>query len=177
MKYWHMGVYLESLRRYVEAGVNMTIGTDFSPRDILAEMRCTMLMSRIADRSFLSGTPRDVFDAATVNAARALGRDDLGRLAPGTKADLVIFDFGELHYTPVHDPIKSLVEDGTGSDVELVMVDGKVVVRDGRLVNVDQAALAASAQAEADKAWADAPSWNWGGRTIDEMVPPAYPIV
>src|SRR5262249_12506315 len=131
MKYWHMGIHLESLRRYIEAGVNMTIGTDFSPHDILAEMRCTMLMSRIASRRCLTGTPRDVFVAATVNAARALGRDDLGRLAPGAKADLVIFDFGGLHYTPVHDPIKSLIEDGTGSDVELVMVDGKVVVRDG----------------------------------------------
>ena len=177
VKYWHMGIYLESLRRYVEAGVNMTIGTDFAPHDILAEMRCTMLMSRVADRSFLSGTPRDVFDAATVNAARALGRDDLGRLAPGARADLVVFDLAQMHFGPVHDPIKSLVENGAGADIDLVMVDGKVVVRDGQLATVSQRELLAAARAEADKAWADVPNWSWGGRAIDDMVPPSYPIV
>jgi 5-methylthioadenosine/S-adenosylhomocysteine deaminase len=177
LKYLHMGVHLESLRRYVEAGVNVTIGTDFSPGDILAEMRYTMLASRVADRSFRSGTPRDVFDAATVNAARALGRDDLGRLAPGAKADVVIFDLRQLHYGAVHDPIKSLVEVGSGTDVDLVLVDGKTIVRDGELATVDQAALLAAAHGEAEKLWADVPNWIWGGRTIEQVVPPAYPIV
>jgi cytosine/adenosine deaminase-related metal-dependent hydrolase len=140
-------------------------------------MRYTMLASRIADRSYRSGTPRDVFDAATVNAARALGRDDLGRLAPGAKADVVVFDLRQMHYGAVHDPIKSLVEVGTGSDVELVLVDGKVVVRDGQLATVDQGALLDTAQAEAEKLWADVPNWMWGGRAIEQIVPPAYPIL
>ena len=173
-KYFHLGMHLESLRCYIQAGVNVTIGTDFPPRDILEEMRTTMLLSRVADRSFLSGTPRDVFDAATVNAARALGREDLGRLEPGAKADLVLFDLRKLHFGAVHDPIKSLVENGHTSDVDLVMVDGQVVVRDGRLTRVDEPALLEAAQAEAAHAWADVPNWMWGGRTIDEIVPPSY---
>lgn len=175
-KYLHMGVHLESLQRYVEAGVNVTIGTDFAPSDIVAEMRYTMLLSRVADRGFLSGTPRQVFDAATVNAARALGRDDLGRLAPGARADLVIWNMQQLHYGAVHDPIKSLVEYGRGADAELVMVDGRVVVRDGHLTTVDEAALLRAAQTEGERLWADVPSWSWGGRAIDQMVPPAYAL-
>ena len=176
-KYFHMGVHLESLRRYVEAGVNMTIGTDFWPGDMLPEMRYTMLLSRVADRSFLSGTPRDVYDAATINAARALRRDDLGRLAPGAKADLVLFDLRQTHYGAVYDPIKSLIEYGTGADAELVMVDGRVVVRDGQLQTVDQDALLAEVQAEGEALWADVPNWMWGGRTVDQIVPPAYPMI
>lgn len=177
LKYFHMGVHLESLRRYVEAGVNMTIGTDFPPGDILAEMRYTMLLSRVADRSFLSGTPRDVFDAATVNAAKALGRDDLGRLAAGAKADVVIFDLRKMHFGAVYDPIKSLVEEGSASDVDTVFVDGNVVVREGQLTNVDQRQLITACQTEGEKQWADVANWSWGQRTIEDMVPTAYPIV
>jgi len=176
LKYLHSGAQLESLRRYIQAGVNVTIGTDFAPGDVLAEMRCAMLQSRVADRSFLSGTPRDVFDAATVNAARAFGRDDLGRLAPGAKADLVIWDLQRTHYGAVHDPIKSLVDNGMGADAELVMVDGKIVVRDGELVTVNERELLAACQAEAEQSWADVPSWMWGGRDIEQIVPTAYPI-
>jgi cytosine/adenosine deaminase-related metal-dependent hydrolase len=175
-KYFHMGVHLESLRRYIAAGVNVTIGTDFWPGDMLPEMRYTMLLSRVADRTFLSGTPRDVFDAATVNAARALGRDDLGRLAPGAKADVVVFNLRQPHFGAVYDPIKSLVEYGNGSDADLVIVDGKIVARDGKLLTVDQDALLAEVQAEGEALWADVPNWMWGGRTIDQIVPPAYPL-
>lgn len=175
LKYQHMGVYLESLRRYAAAGVNVTIGTDFAPGDMLREMRTAMLMSRVADRSFLSGAPRDVFDAATVNAARALGRTDLGRLCPGAKADVVLFDLRGLHFGAVRDPIRSLVENGSGTDVALVMVDGEVVLRDGRLTRVDQEDLTAGAQAEAERAWADVPRWMWGGRDMEAVAPLTYP--
>ncbi|HLH23648.1 MAG TPA: amidohydrolase family protein [Chloroflexota bacterium] len=176
-KYFQMGVHLESLRRYVEAGVNVTIGTDFWPGDMLPEMRYTMLLSRVADRSFLSGTPRELFDAATVNAARALGRDDLGRLAPGANADVVVFDLRQPQFGAVYDPIKSLLEYGNGTDVDLVLVDGKLVVQNGKLTTVDEDALLTEVQAEGEALWADVPNWMWGGRSVDEIVPPAYPII
>jgi 5-methylthioadenosine/S-adenosylhomocysteine deaminase len=112
-----------------------------------------------------------------VNAARALGRDDLGRLAPGAKADLAIFDLRQPQFGAVYDPIKSLLEYGNGSDVDLVMVDGKTVVQEGRLTTVDGDALLAEVQAEGEALWADVPNWMWGGRTVDQIVAPAYPIV
>jgi hypothetical protein len=90
---------------------------------------------------------------------------------------VVVFDLRKLHFGAVHDPIKSLVEVGSGTDADLVLVDGKTVVRDGELATVEQAALLAAVQVEAEQLWADVPNWIWGGRTIEQMVPPAYPIV
>lgn len=176
LKYLHMGYYLESFTRYTAAGVNMTVGVDFSPSDIVREMRACMLLSRVADRHFLSGTPRDVFDAATVNAAAALGRDDLGRLAPGAQADITVFDLDALHFGAVHDPVKSLVEHGSAQDVAHVWVAGRPVVRDGRLATMDEDALVAAAKAEGRRQWDDVPNWMWGGRSIDDAVPPSYPL-
>ena len=108
---------------------------------IVAEMRWAALTCRIAERSFRVGRPRDVFDAATLGGARFLGRDDLGRLARGAKADVVVINLRQLHHGAVHDPIKSLVECGTGGDVETVIVDGQVLVESGRAVRMDEDAL------------------------------------
>src|SRR5204862_8228674 len=97
-------------------------------------------------------TGAQVFEAATIGGARALGRDDLGRLAPGAKADIVIIDLeggDSLRYGPVRDPIKSLVECGIGDDVETVIVDGIVRMEARKSPGVDVAALRRSAQASA----------------------------
>ena len=176
VKYLNLGILLESLQRYHDAGITITIGTDFAPSDIIAEMRAAMTASRVADRSFLSGTPRLVFDAATVNAADALGRPDLGRLAPGAKADVAVFDLGSLRYGAVHDPIRALVEYGSAGDVRCALVDGTPVVHDGRLANLDEEELLAAAVGESERLWRDVPNWYPRDRAIDDIVEPAYPI-
>lgn len=176
IKFAHLGIQMESLQRYNDAGVTVTVGTDFSPPDIVAEMRQAMLASRVADRSFLSGSPRLVFDAATVNAADALGRPDLGRLAKGTRADLVIFDLSELRFGAVYDPIRALVECGSGADLRWSFVDGRMVVEDGKLATVDEADLLRLAHEDGSSTWDDVPNWYPGGRSVEEIVPPAYPM-
>ena len=80
----------------------------------------------------------DVFTAATVGSANALGRADLGRIEPGAKADLVCVDLSKYHYGPVVDPIRSLITCGSGQDVDLTMVDGEVVVDQGSVVKSDE---------------------------------------
>jgi cytosine/adenosine deaminase-related metal-dependent hydrolase len=174
LKYEVLGVVLESFSRYAQSGVNMTIGTDFSPRDILAEMRTAMLLSRVADRDVRSADVELAFDAVTVNAARALGREDIGRLEPGAKADVTIVDLGGLHFGAIHDPIESLVMVATGADVDTVMVDGKPILKEGTLVNVNQAELIAAGRDEAQRLWRDMPNWMWGGATIDEIAPRTF---
>src|SRR5437016_4747238 len=82
-KYAKMGVQFESFERYRALGINIALGTDTYPQDLIHEMRWAALMCRMADGSFRVGRPQDVFDAATLGGARHLGRDDLGRLAPG----------------------------------------------------------------------------------------------
>ena len=175
-KYAKMGITFESFARYRERGINIAIGTDTYPQDIVHEMRWAALMSRMADESFVVGKARDVFDAATLGGARHLGRDDLGRLAPGAKADIIVVDLLQLHYGAVHDPIKALVECGSGRDVELVIVDGRTLVEGGRALHVDERALLASVQQESERLWDKLPEWHRTGKRVDEIVPPSYPI-
>ena len=113
-----------------------------------------------------------------LGGARSLGRDDLGRLAPGAKADIVVIDLsgrGSLRIGPVRDPIKSLVECGIGDDVDTVIVDGIVRVEGGRIMGVDFAALSARAQAAGERIWAGWADWDPLGRSADEMCPYAFP--
>jgi cytosine/adenosine deaminase-related metal-dependent hydrolase len=175
-KYAKMGIMLESFERYRARGINLAIGTDTYPQDIVHEMRWASLMCRMADGSFRVGQPRDVFDAATLGAARMLGRDDLGRLAPGAKADVIVVDLLQTHYGAVHDPIKSLIECGSGRDVETVIVDGQPLIEGGKATRLDEAALLAAVQAEGERLWHAVPEWHWSGRTLDEIVPPSYPV-
>ena len=74
---------------------------------------------------------------ATTGGADALGRPDLGRLAPGCKADIVLVRTDTPKATPVYDPFKFLVLAATGGDVDRVIVDGRTIVRDGEVLTID----------------------------------------
>jgi len=175
-KYAKMGILLESFERYRARGIDIAIGTDTYPQDIVSEMRWAALMCRMADGSFRVGRPRDVFDAATLGGARHLGRDDLGRLAPGAKADIIVVDLRQAHFGAVHDPIKALVECGSGRDVETVIVDGQPLIESGKATRLDEPALLAAVQAEGERLWRGVPEWHWSGKPLDEVVPPSYPV-
>ncbi len=175
-KYAKMGIKLESFERYRARGINVAIGTDTYPQDIVHEMRWAQMMCRVAEGSFSAGQPRDVFDAATLGGARYLGRDDLGRLAPGAKADIVVVDLLKMHFGAVHDPVKALVELGSGSDVETVIVDGQALIENGTALRVDEAALLKAVQDEGERIWAAVPQWHWSAKPVDDVVPPSYPV-
>ncbi|MGQ0571769.1 MAG: chlorohydrolase family protein [Armatimonadota bacterium] len=140
------GETLQSFARYRAAGVNVAIGCDIWPADIVAEMRLAWFLAKAVDRSPETPTTHDVFDAATLGGARALGRDDLGRLAPGATADIVLIDLGRSHIGPVLDPIRALVTCATGQDVHSVWVAGRKVVEEGRALYADDDRLRAGAE-------------------------------
>jgi cytosine/adenosine deaminase-related metal-dependent hydrolase len=169
------GNALESFHRYRAAGINVGLGTDTYPRDLISEMRWASLLCKIVDRDFTVATSAEVFSAATLGGARALGRDDLGRLAPGAKADVVVVDLAKLRIGPYRDPIRALVQCGTGDDVEHVLVDGRTVVEGGRVVGVDERRLLADAQREAERLWATVPEWDGRHRTTEEFSPASFP--
>lgn len=169
------GNALESFHRFRQAGVNVALGTDTYPRDLISEMRWATLLAKIVERDFTVATAGDALAAATLAGARALGRDDLGRLAPGAKADVVVVDMRKIRIGPYRDPIKAFVNCATTDDVEQVFVDGRVVLEGGRVVGVDEQALLADAQAEAERQWATVPEWHWEKLTADEMSPLALP--
>lgn len=127
------GKVLRSFQRYLTFGVNLGLGTDTVPPDMISEMRLASLLSKVVDDDRNSGSAAAVYNAATLGGARALGRDDLGRLSAGAKADIAIFNLRALHIGVVDDPIKSLIHYGSGVDTDTVIVDGRTVVEDGRV--------------------------------------------
>ena len=169
------GNALESFAKYRRAGINVGLGTDTYPRDLISEMRWASNLCKIVERDFTVATAADVFSAVTLGGARALRRDDLGRLAPGAKADIVLIDMRSFRMGPYRDPIKALVQCGTADDVDRVIVDGKTVVEDGHVVGLDEAALLAQAQAEADRLWSTVPEWHWQSLTADQLSPQSFP--
>lgn len=174
-KYAKMSLTLESFDRFVSAGVKIGLGTDTYPLDIISEMRYASILTKIVDKRAYAARPRDVFNAATVWGADALGRTDLGRLAEGAKADVVIVDLRNPRYGLIRDPVTALVEFGSGADVDTVIVNGEVVVRDGQSTRIDETGLYERAQTGAARAWDDWPTRDWAGRSVEDINPPAFP--
>ena len=171
------GVVLESFSRYVDAGINVGLGTDCFPPDLVEEMRVAAILNKVVEAKKESGTARIVFDAATIGGANALGRPDLGRLAPGCKADVSIFKMSGLETGVVDDPIRNLVYFGRGWDCDTVLVDGRIVLRGGMLPGIDEEALLARAHELWTRYKQSIVDWDVHSRSADEMFPPVYPIV
>ena len=176
LKYLKLGIVMESFDKYLKAGINMGIGTDTFPKDILSDMRYAALASRLAEKSFLAGHPRDVFNAATLGGAKMLGRDDLGRLQKGAKADIAIVNLRDIAFGAVRDPIRSLVETAVSRDVRTVIVDGETLVDNGKYLRLDEEELLEKVQAKGEQVWDSVPKWHWAEKNIDEVVPPAFKI-
>jgi cytosine/adenosine deaminase-related metal-dependent hydrolase len=176
LKYLTIGVTMESFDRYLKNSINMALGTDTYPKDMISEMRYAALGSRVTENSFTAGHPRDVFNAATLGGATLLGREDLGRLAIGAKADIVIIDLRNIVFGAVRDPIRSLVESGTSHDVRMVIVDGEILVKNGKYLKTDETELIEKLQTRAQLIWKAVPSWHWSTRDIDNLVPPSFKI-
>ncbi|MGB6104621.1 MAG: amidohydrolase family protein [Pusillimonas sp.] len=131
------GVMMRSLAKYLNRGVNMCLGTDTYPFDMFSEMKIATAMCRVADQLPAAIAVEDVFHAATVGGALALNRNDLGRLAPGCQADIVLLDILKPHATPMLNPIQHIVLSARADDVDTVIIAGKKVVVNRQLTNCD----------------------------------------
>jgi 5-methylthioadenosine/S-adenosylhomocysteine deaminase len=171
------GIAMESFQRYLDAGVRMTFGSDTLPRDMLQEMRLAAYLCKVVDADWSAASTRDLYNAATVSAAQALGRDDLGRIAPGAKADIFIADLRKLHIGPVIDPILALVHEANASDIDTVLVDGKVVVDSGRHVDIDHDWLLATAEGIGAKQRAGIAARDWRERSENEIFVQTFPVL
>jgi cytosine/adenosine deaminase-related metal-dependent hydrolase len=169
------GIIQHSFARWARAGVNVSLGTDSYPQDMMHVMRWAAIFSKIADRDPYQGNAAQVFDAATLGGARTLGRDDLGRLAPGAKADVVMVDLDTLWMRPVYDPLRSLVFSATSRAVKHVFVGGERVVDDGRILTQDEDQMIRDLQAAAERTLQGSfPELDWAKRSPDEAFPLTY---
>ena len=170
------GDMMRSLGGYRAAGVNMALGTDCYPHDMIEEMRIAGLMSKVASEHVDLLRTEDVFETVTLSAARAVGRKDLGRLAVGAAADVVLVDLKHPSMRPVRDPIRSLVYSGVSGAVRDVYVNGEMVVKDRRVLTMDQNDVHDRLQAGQARALKRVPDLDWAKRTADEVSPLCLPM-
>lgn len=154
-----LGCGLAPVRELLDCGVTVGLGTDGAMSsdnlNMFEAMRFAGVVGTIrfphrTDRWVDGGT---VLRMATEESARVLGLGhNIGRLEPGCKADLVVLRSASGFLRPLNDPVNALVYCETGADVELVIIDGQIVMRDGRVLTVDEAQLCDRAQHAADAA-------------------------
>jgi len=123
------------------AGVNVALGTD-GPMvdysvDMVEQMKVCTLMQHVRHLDPTRMPVELSLEMATINAAKALGLDsEIGSLEAGKRADIAIFDLNKPYVGVLHRPLTSLVTAGKGSDVTTVLVDGRIVYRNGRFMNL-----------------------------------------
>jgi len=128
------------------AGVGVSLGGDSGNGsnhfDMLRLMHVTALVSKDARLDTRVMPPETVLEMATVHGAAALGLGrEVGSLEPGKRADLVMFDLDTPEWRPLVDPVNSLVYAASGASVRTVMIDGRVVLDDGRITTIDETAV------------------------------------
>jgi 5-methylthioadenosine/S-adenosylhomocysteine deaminase len=118
---------------------------------MFTEMRTAALLQKVLLGPEVLPAKR-VLRMATIDGARALGLDaEVGSLEPGKKADLAVARLGRLHTTPVTDLVSALVYSSEVEDVDTVIVDGRLVMRDRKLLTIDEPKTIATANSEAQK--------------------------
>jgi cytosine/adenosine deaminase-related metal-dependent hydrolase len=169
------GAMLRSFGKLRKMGINIGMGTDTAPPDMVLNMAVGVMMARMAGDSQTEAAPEHLFDAATLGGATSLRRADLGRLQPGAKADIAVFDMSDALMAPQVDPIRTLILGATGRVTKAVFVDGRMSMRDGEVSGMVMSEARERAQAQFDGLREKYPERTWGHPTINEIFPPAYP--
>lgn len=137
-----LGSGIANISAMLKAGVNVCLGTDGAcsnnSLDLFEEIKLAALLAKGSTLDPSNITAYEALKLATVNGAKAQGREDeTGRIAVGLSADMIMIDTSAPHLFPMYDPISTVVYSARGSDVELTMVGGKVLYRGGEWTSID----------------------------------------
>jgi cytosine/adenosine deaminase-related metal-dependent hydrolase len=140
----------------LEAGANVGLGCDGAPcnnsYDMIREMKIAAVIQkgRLLDPVTMPATT--VLEMATVRGAKAMGMwSEIGSIEVGKKADLVLIDLKKPHLTPFRSIVSNIVYSAMGSDVDTVMVDGRVLLRHGKVLTLDEERIIGEAQRRQDE--------------------------
>ena len=169
---------MENFGDYLRAGVDMGLGTDCAPHNLVEEMRKAAVLARIAARDITAVTTSDLFHAATVGGAKALLRDDLGRLAPGMKADLVLRRPDHPADAAGARPATLLrLSRGRPRRARRLYRRTSRSSLTGSVLTLDQNAAAVRLRAAQQRMEALASARDYRGRTADEITPLSLPVL
>jgi cytosine/adenosine deaminase-related metal-dependent hydrolase len=170
------GVTLEDFRSYRAAGVNIGIGTDTNPHNMIDEMRWAAMLAKVTRRDVDAGSTASVFEAATVGGAKALHCPDIGKLEVGCKPDVVLVDLTHPYLQPLRDPLRTMLFCALERPIRDVFVAGRRVVEDGRVTTIDLAPEIEELNAAQPRALSVVQEKDWAGRTGDEAFPRSLPL-
>jgi len=150
-----LGSGLAPVADMLELGIHISLGADGAPcnnrLDMFTEMRSAALIQK-AMRGSQALPALTVLRMATIEGARALGLDnEIGSIEEGKRADLTLIDLDRLHTAPAPDLISTIVYSATPAEVETVVIDGQVVMRDRVLATLDEREVIGQARDEAAK--------------------------
>ncbi|HEU5459574.1 MAG TPA: 5'-deoxyadenosine deaminase [Pyrinomonadaceae bacterium] len=150
-----LGSGIAPVAKLLEEGISVSLGADGAAcnnrLDMFTEMRTAALLQKVLHGPEVLPAKR-VLRMATIDGARALGlAADIGSLEPGKKADLAVVRLGRLHTTPATDVVSALVYSSQIDEVDTVIIDGRLVMRDRKLLTIDEPQTIATANSEARK--------------------------
>jgi cytosine/adenosine deaminase-related metal-dependent hydrolase len=126
----------------LQAGVNVSLGCDSAPMDLLRDLHEVSSLARIRAQSREVMPPETVLEMATINGARAMGIDaEVGSIEAGKRADFIVIDMDAPHLTPVWNPVATVVRSAVGSDVDTVVIDGRIVMQGREMLTLDEEAI------------------------------------
>ena len=151
-----LGAGLPDMRRLLDSGITVGIGTDASScsdnQNMFEAMRLAAYSSHLYSTDYHRWvSSREAVHAATLGGAAALGMPNIGRLEPGCHADIVFLDLGHIHWMPMRNALHQFVQAEDATAVRHVMVGGRWVVRDRTLLTVDLAALRPKVEAAVER--------------------------
>jgi 5-methylthioadenosine/S-adenosylhomocysteine deaminase len=128
------------------AGITVGLGTDGAASnnnlDLFEEMRSAALLHKLVNQDALALPAYEALMMATRDGARALGLEkEVGVLKPGYKADLILVDLNQAHLCPRHKLVAQMVYSARGSDVDTVIIDGRPVMENRKMLTVDEDAV------------------------------------
>ncbi|NLD18650.1 MAG: amidohydrolase [Clostridiales bacterium] len=123
-----------NVKKIADKGINVAIGTDSvasnNSLNFVEEMKVLAIGNKVSIKEPEAISPKQVLYFATRGGAIAQGREDCGLVKEGNRADLIVMDISGPNMHPVHNLVNNIVYSGSGSDIVLTMIDGKVVYRD-----------------------------------------------
>ena len=148
-----LGSGIAPVAKLLDRGISVSLGADGAAcnnrLDMFTEMRTAALLQKAMHGPEVL-TARRVLRMATIDGARAMGLEgEIGSLETGKRADVAVIRMGGLHATPAAEIVSSLVYSTQASDVDTVVINGQLVMRDRKLLTIDEAETVEDANAEA----------------------------
>jgi 5-methylthioadenosine/S-adenosylhomocysteine deaminase len=147
-----LGSGIAEIAKMLERGISVSLGADGAAcnnrLDMFTEMRTMALLQKALHGPEVIPA-KHALRIATIDGAQALGLEkEIGSLETGKRADVIVVDLNSSHAVPSTDPVSALVYSAQTSDVETVVIDGVIVMKDRRLLTLDEQSVSQNAKRE-----------------------------